>query len=90
MLSTHLGGAVLCLGLCAGLAADFKPAAQEFRQEIALHFAAQDGAPTGAVQLVECAPNGACRAFAGGQWHEFRDGRWSLGATLERVLQVSA
>jgi hypothetical protein len=83
MSSTLLGGAALGLTLCASLAADFTPAAQQFQQEVAQHFTERDGAPTGPVQLVECTPSGTDRVFAAGQWHEFRNGRWSLNAGLK-------
>ena len=82
MSSTLLGGAALGLTLCASLAADFTPASQQFQQEVARHFTERDGAPTGPVQLIECAPSGANRVFAAGQWHEYQNGRWNLNATL--------
>ena len=84
MSSTLLGGAIFGLTLCAGLAADFAPAAQSFRQEVALQFAERDGAPAGPVQLVECAASGAVRAFSAGQWYEFQSGRWNTDAALKQ------
>jgi hypothetical protein len=82
MSSTFLGSAILGLTICAGVAAEFTPAAQQFQQEVAQHFSERDGAPTGPVQLVECAPGGLTRVFAGGRWYEFLAGRWNLNAAL--------
>ena len=82
MSSNLLAAAALALTLCASVAGEITPAAQQFQQEVAEHFTEGDGAPTGPVQLVECAPGGATRAFASGQWHEFRSGHWSLNAAL--------
>ncbi|HEV7926907.1 MAG TPA: hypothetical protein VGR14_16235 [Verrucomicrobiae bacterium] len=82
MSSSLLGAAVLGLTICASLGAEFTPATQQFQQEVARHFTGLDGAPTGPVQLVECAPDGVVRAFAAGQWFEFRSGHWNLNAAL--------
>src|SRR5271169_6824964 len=82
MSTTLLGGAAFGLTLCASLAADFTPAAQQFQQEVAQHFAERDGAPTGSVQLVECTPSGNNRVMADGQWYEYRNGRWGKNAAL--------
>jgi hypothetical protein len=84
MSTTLLGGAILGLTLCAGVAGEFTPAPQQFRQEVALHFTERDGAPTGPVQLVECAAGGAIRVFAAGQWYGFGAGRWNLNAALKQ------
>src|SRR5438132_735352 len=76
---------VLCAGIALGLlirngpAAEFTPAPHHFRQEIARRFAQADGLPPGAVQLIECAPDGSTRAFASGDWYQFRDGHWESG-----------
>jgi hypothetical protein len=83
MSSTLLAGTILCLTLCASIAAEFTPSPQKFQQEVALHFTERDGVPKGAVQLVECAPDGAVRIFVAGQWYELHDGRWVLNASLE-------
>src|SRR5664280_1920757 len=82
MSTTLLGGAAFSLTLCASLAADFTPAAQQFQQEVAQHFTERDGAPTGPVQLVECSRSGTNRVFADGQWHKYRNGRWNSDAVL--------
>jgi hypothetical protein len=79
---TLLTAAALALTLCASVAADFTPAAQQFQQETARHFTEKDGAPTGPVQLIECLTGGVNRAFAGGQWFESSNGRWNLNAAL--------
>jgi hypothetical protein len=84
MSKTLLGGAILGLTLCASLAAEFAPAPQAFQQEVALHFSERDGAPTGPVQLTECAPGGFVSAFAAGKWYDFRAGRWNVNAALEQ------
>ena len=65
---------------CSG--AEVRPAPQHFQQELALHFSASDGAPTGAVQLVECPSGNPTRAFADGQWYEFQAGKWRVNSTL--------
>lgn len=66
----------LGLGIYTGVTADVTPAPQRFRQEIARSFTAKDGLPAGKVQLIECTSEGMGRAFAAGQWYEFREGRW--------------
>jgi hypothetical protein len=63
-------------------AADFTPGPQHFLQEIVRRFADSSGLPSGAVQLIESAPDGVIRAFAGGKWYEFREDRWRENATL--------
>ena len=83
MSSFFLGGTALGLTLCAGLAADFTPAAQQFQQEVAQHFTERDGAPTSSVQLIDSASAGTQRAFAGGQWYEFENGRWNVNSALK-------
>src|ERR1039457_1156192 len=83
MSSSLLGGAALGLALCTSLAADFMPAAQPFQQEVAQRFTELDGAPTGPGHRVQCAPGGINRAFAAGQWYEFRGGRWNLNNALK-------
>ncbi len=77
---------VALLGLLIGTAAaaDFQPARQEFRQEIARHFTRTQNAPTGPVQLVECPPDGACRILVAGEWQEFRDDRWQSVPALKQ------
>ena len=85
MSSTWRAAAVLGLAVCGSPGEDFTPAAQQFQQEVALHFTARDGAPTGPVQLVECAPSGTKRVFAAGQWYEFRNGRWDLNSELRQA-----
>lgn len=76
-------GAVLGLAVQASLAAEFQPASQHFRQEIAHHFTEKDGAPTGPVALVDCPSSGTVRVFAGEQWYEFQDGRWHVNEALK-------
>ena len=78
-----LCGAALGLALQASLAADFQPAPQQFRQEIARHFTGNDGAPTGSVTLVDCPVGGAVRALAAGQWYELQNGQWHPNPALK-------
>jgi hypothetical protein len=71
---------------CAGfnlVAADFTPAPQHFRQEVAQKFADKEGLPSGAVQLIEKSPDGIVRAFAAGRWHEMRAERWHENSALK-------
>ncbi|MGO8700131.1 MAG: hypothetical protein ACLQVY_20775 [Limisphaerales bacterium] len=82
MSTASFASAIWILTLSTGLAADFTPASQQFQQEVARHFAGSNGAPVGAVQLIECLPDGAVRAFAGGSWREFRHERWNSVAGL--------
>ena len=67
-----LVGAALGLAFQASLAAEFEPAPQHFRQEIAHHFTANEDAPAGPVALLDCSGNGATRVFAAGQWYELQ------------------
>jgi hypothetical protein len=83
MSSTLFTAATLCLTLCASAAGEFTAAPQRFQQEAAERFTQNDGAPTGPVQLVECV-QGVVRAFAAGEWYEFRAGHWSLKAALNQ------
>src|SRR5438552_9440080 len=63
-------------------AADFKPATQRFRQEIAHKYTENNGLPGGAVQLVEAATDGMIRAFTAGRWYELHADRWSVNEAL--------
>jgi hypothetical protein len=67
---------VLVLVHLSVFAGDSIPAPQQFKQEVARRFTQKDGVAQGAVQLVECAPSGATRAFISGQWYGFNDGHW--------------
>jgi hypothetical protein len=60
-------------------AADFQPAAQQFRQEIAHRYPLPKR-----VQLVECAPGGTSLAFVAGEWLEWREDRWQANAALNQ------
>src|SRR5258706_7236294 len=62
----------LGLSVLVAAAADFKPAPQQFRQEVARAFTAKDGLPTEKIQLIECGGDGVCRVFAAGRWYELR------------------
>jgi hypothetical protein len=72
--------AVLLSGACA---ADFTPAPQQFRQETARHFALSEVPGSNRVQLIECPPGGPPRAFASGQWYEYKEERWIPNAALK-------
>lgn len=74
---------VLALPLVAAPA--IVPAPQAFLQEVALRFTAADGAPTGAVQLIECPAPGQPRALSAGQWYEWRGGKWTVNAALRQT-----
>src|SRR5437879_1860643 len=76
-----LSSILLALSLLAGVAADFKPAPQHFRQEIARAFTSKDGLPNEKAQLIDCA-DGFCRVFVAGHWHELRQDRWEENAKL--------
>ena len=82
MSKTLLAGILLILTPPLAKAADFTPAPQQFQQEVARHFVGSNGAPGGAVQLIECLPDGAIRAFASGSWYEFRQDRWTRQEAL--------
>jgi len=56
--------------------AEFAPAPQAFRQEVAQKLAPAAGKPASAPQLLDLAPDGAPRVLAGGTWTEWRDGQW--------------
>src|SRR4051812_40141556 len=57
-------------------AAQFVPAPQRFRQEIATSFVSREGLPEGEIQLIEIGPQGTPRAFTGGRWFECGDDHW--------------
>jgi hypothetical protein len=82
MSTPSLAGVILILTLSAGRAADFTPAPRQFQQEVARHFTGSNGAPAGAVQLIECLPGGPVRVFAGGSWRELRKDRWTRNEAL--------
>jgi len=73
------------LVMTAGLeAADkpYTPAPQRFLQEIADKFPDSDEVPMGSIQVLDSAPDGAVRLFAGGQWSAFKDGHWTKDTAL--------
>ena len=71
MASHLITGSILGLAICVSGAAEFQPAAQKFRQEIAHRF------PTGQpVQLIEASPHDVPRALVGGEWREWRGEKW--------------
>lgn len=71
-----------------GLAADWTPIPQSFRQEVAQHWTAQSGLPRGPVQLVEVVSGGTVRAFAGGQWHvwDAAENAWQIPADMAALV----
>ncbi|MSU59687.1 MAG: hypothetical protein EXS35_16230 [Pedosphaera sp.] len=79
MTSHFFTGAVLGLTIYVSGAADFQPAAQQFRQEVAHLYPLPKP-----VQLVECAPGGLNRAFVAGEWLEWRDDQWRVNAVLNQ------
>jgi hypothetical protein len=62
-------------------AADFSPAPQGFRQEVAV-FAEEIDLARRTVQLIECRQDNGVRALIAGRWYEFRDGRWGVDSSL--------
>jgi len=64
---TQFALACLAIALPQAGAADFTPAPQHFRQEIAQRFT-EPAQLAGPVQLLDCAAGAPVRAFAGGQW----------------------
>lgn len=58
--------------LPAALAAEFKPAPQEFRQEVAKHWPPPAGAAAGGFVLVDTSPDGNARASDGQRWYAVR------------------
>ena len=79
MSSRIFTGTILGLTVCVSGAADFQPAAQQFRQEVAHRYALPKPA-----QLVECASGGANRAFVAGEWLELRGDQWLVNAALNQ------
>src|SRR5207244_2348052 len=41
-------------------------------------FSQTDGLPAGAVQLIDCTPDGRARAFVSGAWYQLHGGRWEM------------
>lgn len=58
------------------LAAPPTPAPQRFSQEVARHHELTNGLPAAPVQLLDTAPPGTGRIFAGGSWFEWTGGQW--------------
>lgn len=80
-----LGVALIGLGivLCSGAAStEMVPAPQKFRQEVATNYAAAQGLPPQAVQLIDLDPARPPVALAGGRWYELTDGNWKPSETL--------
>src|SRR5437660_7301963 len=75
-------GLVLLPNAHAGAAADFTPAPQKFRQEIARAVGEADGLPGERIQLLELSADGGPQAFAGGRWYQFKEGRWQSNNSL--------
>lgn len=77
--------AVLATALCSptSLGADFTPAPQSFRQEVARHSGQATNWPTGVIQLLDAGSDGTLRAFGGGRWHELHQGSWREAEALK-------
>lgn len=69
---------LLLVSLFAGNvgAQNLQPIPQKFVQEVTQRFTADQGLPTGPVQLVEVAPDGTPRAFVQGRWYSLTGDRW--------------
>ena len=89
MSSTFFSGVALGLVISSGFAAEFTPAPQQFRQEVALQFNERTGAPTGAVQLVESVAGAPTRFFAGGQWYGLWQGGWKAEGSLAQRKETT-
>ncbi|MEK7706584.1 MAG: two-component regulator propeller domain-containing protein, partial [Verrucomicrobiota bacterium] len=61
--------------LPAALAADFKPAPQEFQQEMPRQWPAPAGSSAGGLTLVDAAPDGTVRVADGQRWYTMRGDR---------------
>ena len=83
VLARFLTAAVLSVAIRAGFAAEFQPAPQQFRQEIAQRFTEKDGAPMGLMSLVDCTRDGVVRVFAEGNWDDFENGAWRANTALK-------
>jgi hypothetical protein len=66
--------AICCLMALPALAAEFKPAPQEFRQEIARRWPKPEAAPVG-LTIADLAPDGTVLVGDGKQWHVLRGER---------------
>ena len=66
----------------ARAAAEFTPAPQKFRQEIARAFGEPDGLPREGIQLLEISADGSPQAFVGGRWYQLKAGRWQPNDSL--------
>jgi hypothetical protein len=60
------------LGLLS-LPAALEPAAQQFKQELAMAIPLPEGIAAGTVQLIDQLPQGSVHLFAGGRWLEWRE-----------------
>ncbi|MDB6109372.1 MAG: Two component regulator propeller [Pedosphaera sp.] len=65
------------LMVCGSPAAEFRPAPQHFRQEIASRFALNQP-----VQLIDCLPDGRVLALVEGAWLELREDVWRANPSL--------
>jgi len=76
--------AILAVSLLdqACFGADFTPAPQRFRQEVAHVYGESDGLPPERVQLIECPKDGVVRAFAAGRWYALHERGWSAESAL--------
>jgi hypothetical protein len=74
--AVSLASAAVLLSAVAGLAVDQSPAAQSFRQEIALKFDTQEPSVPSQPQLIELGNDASPRAFGNGTWVQFREAKW--------------
>ena len=78
-------GVGLWLGWSPAFPAEFTPAPQRFRQEIARRFGEADGLPSSPVQLLQYRPQDVLRAFVAGRWYAFDHSRWQLQSSVSPV-----
>jgi len=65
-------------------AAEWKPAPQQFRQEVATRVAEANGLASRDIQLLDFAPDDKLRVFAGGRWSERRPAGWEVLPDLDQ------
>jgi hypothetical protein len=77
---------ILHLGI---IAADWVPAPQSFRQEIARHRELTNGFSQATAQWIEALPNQPVRVLIDGHWSEWRDSQWQPSAVLKSQASSS-
>ena len=68
-------------------AAEFKPAPQEFRQEVSRQWALPVGVPASGFTVVDVAPDGAVLVTDGTRWHALRNDRLEVLASPQNARE---